>query len=352
MADATITATPYNGALLTSQLLSSAQTIVLGDFGAPVSQTLTDDDGWLSSLDDGTATFGGDPVTYIGSGTATPGVDVGGFVVALGTSVDLVVFEAGGQIYFHYPAGAPNLLSAVAVVTDISPVPYQVFTPLCFAAGTMIATARGEVAVECLMPGDPVLDCFGAVHEVLWQGGREIDIPASPWFDKWRPVRVRAHAFGPGCPARDTFLSQQHRVYFDHPGLASANSGAGAFAPARQMVNDRSVRIARGQKRVAYHHVLCAGHVVLLANGMPAESLFLGDLSQEIAELMPDAVRTQLPGLRAAMMPAAPNLGRTRAEELREDFADASPLLGRRQATGGRPWAQGARRRYWRGPGH
>ena len=85
MADATITATPYDGDLLTLQLLSPDVTHVLADFGTPTTQTLSDDDGWLSDADDGIATFGGDPIDYIGSGTATPGVDVGGFIVPLGT---------------------------------------------------------------------------------------------------------------------------------------------------------------------------------------------------------------------------------------------------------------------------
>lgn len=343
MADATITATPYDGDLLTLQLLSPDVTHVLADFGTPTTQTLSDDDGWLSDADDGIATFGGDPIDYIGSGTATPGVDVGGFIVPLGTSVPLVAFEAGGQIYFHYPEGPPNLLSAVALVTSLSPAPYEVFTPLCFGAGTLIATAEGEARVEDLGPGDRVLDAFGKVHEVIWQGGRVLDIPDAPDFEKWRPVRVRAHAFGPGCPARDTFLSQQHRVYFEHPGLTVPDGAHGAFAPARQMVNDRSVRIARGRARMKYHHVLCAEHVVLLANGMPAESLYAGALIWEIAEQMPEAVRARLPELARTMKPAAPDMGASQSEDLSDTLADSSPLLG---AGGGRSepdWSHGVR---------
>ncbi|MEC7762597.1 MAG: Hint domain-containing protein [Pseudomonadota bacterium] len=343
MADATITVTPYDGALLDTQLLSTDVTHVFADFGAPTSGTLSDDDGWLSDADDGVATFGGDPIDYIGSGTATPGVDIGGFIVPLGASVPLVVFEAGGQIYFHYPEGPPNLLSAVAVVTSLTVDPYEVFTPLCFGAGTMIATARGETKVEKLKAGDLVLDAFGKVHEVIWQGGRTLDIPKTPDFDKWRPVRVRAHAFGPGCPARDTFLSQQHRVYFEHPGLAVPDGAHGAFAPAKQMVNDRSVRIARGRAKMKYHHVLCAEHVVLLANGMPAESLFAGELIWEIASSMPKAVRARLPELARTMTPAAPDMGAFQSEDLSETLADSSPLLGAGGSTSERDWEHGVR---------
>lgn len=343
MADATITVTPYDGDLLSLQLLSPDITHVFADFGPSTSGTLTDDDGFLSDADDGVATFGGDPIDYIGSGTATPGVDIGGFIIPLGATVPLVVFEAGGQIYFHYPEGPPNLLSAVAVVTSLTADPYEVFTPLCFGAGTMIATARGETKVEDLEPGDRVLDVFGKVHEVIWQGGRELEIPDAPEFDKWRPVRVRAHAFGPGCPARDTFLSQQHRVYFEHPGLTVPDGAPGAFAPACQMVNDRSVRIARGRSKIKYHHILCAEHVVLLANGMPAESLFAGELIWEIAPSMPKAVRARLPELARNMTPAAPNMGAIQSEDLSETLADSSPLLGAGGVPSGQDWDHGVR---------
>jgi hypothetical protein len=329
MADASITATPYEGALLTTQLLSPDTTIVLGDFGSPVTQTLTDDDGWLSGADDGVATFGGDPITYIGSGTATPGVDVGGIIVPLGTAADVVAFEAGGQIYFHYPDGPPNLLSAVAVVINLDADPYEVFTPLCFVAGTMIATPDGERPVETLEAGDFVIDCRGRPQEVLWQGGRTLAIPEAAAFDKWRPVRVRAHAFGPACPARDTFLSQQHRVYFEHPRLRT-RQGHGAFAPARQMVNDRSVRFARGRREVSYHHVLCTSHVILLANGMPAESLLLSEAHPEDLPAIHAALRGRFPNLSQRMTLAAPTLKRQESEELTNAMANTSPLLGAR----------------------
>jgi len=326
VADISLTATPYNGSLLAADLLSSSQTLVLSSFGSPQTATLTDADGWLEDADDGVSTYDGDPINYIGSGTATPGVDVGGITMPLGTSADLVVFEAGGTIYFHYPDGPPNLLDAVALVVDIDADPYQVFTPICFGEGTLIATPDGEMPVEDLEPGDEVVDCYGEVHKVLWRGGETLELPEGEAYDKWRPVRVRAHAFGPGCPSRDTFLSQQHRVYYEHPKLAAATGHHGAFAPAVHMVNNRSIRIAHGRRVISYHHVLCATHVALLANSMPAESLLLAETAPEDGTDLHMELRARFPEA-AGMRPAAPILRRDQSEVISEHIANQSPLL-------------------------
>ncbi|WP_298494730.1 Hint domain-containing protein [uncultured Maritimibacter sp.] len=334
MAETTITVTPYNGALVAANLLSASQTILLGFFGGAETGALSDLDGLLSGGDDGVATFDGAPITYIGSGTATPGVNLLGLTVPLGSPRDLVVFEAAGQIYFHYPEGPPAATGMIALVVDIDASPYQVFTPLCFVAGTMIATPEGEVPVERLAPGDLVLDREGRAHDVLWRSGRTLDIPKGPTHEKWRPVRIRAHALGPNVPARDTYLSQQHRVLLSHPRLTRLTGRPEGFARAVHLVNDRSVRVCRGRTSVDYHHVLCPSHVTLLANNLPAESLLLvagglveaeqprGDGAQGQPDL-PIALRDAVAG----MQPCAPILKREVSEEVTELLANRSGVL-------------------------
>ncbi|MEQ9258100.1 MAG: Hint domain-containing protein [Roseovarius sp.] len=272
MATADIDVQAYNGALLSAQLLSGSNTILLGSYGASFTGTLVDDDGTLSTADAG-STFNGAALTYIGSGTATPGAEVLNIFVAAGPPVDVVIFEAGGQMCFHYPAGEPNILGALALNISITDAPYDVFTPLCFCPGTMILTPEGEVAVELLRAGDLVLDEEGQRHEIVWAGRREIVVHDLPAFEPWRPVRLRAGALGPGLPRRDTWLSQQHRIrlggwkaelFFGEPSL---------LAPARSLVNGDTILIDRQMARVIYHHIACGSHVTLMANGLPAESL-------------------------------------------------------------------------------
>lgn len=268
-----ISVSPYHGSVVTTELLSSKQTLVLNDFGPRETGTLSDDDGVLSDQDDGLSTFNGHPINYLGSGTATPGVDLAGATVPLGASKSVIVFEANGSIYFHFPDGEPNLLGAVALVVDIKPVSSTVFTPVCFAAGTAIRTVTGDMPVENLRAGDTVLDWFGVAHEVVWAGAKRLPLPAGSRFDKWRPVRIAAGAFREGRPERDTWVSQQHRIYVDGLPVAMLCGEDAALAPARKLLNGSTICLEREWAEVEYWHILCARHVILVANGMPAESL-------------------------------------------------------------------------------
>jgi hypothetical protein len=282
--EATIATTPYNGSLLGTQLLSAQRTLVLSAFGPGASGTLTDNDGLLGDSDDGVATYNGQPLNYIGSGTVQPGVNVLGVTVPLGASVPVVVFQAGGQTYFHYPSGPPNVLGAVALVVNISPAPYQVFTPVCFVKGTLIRTPQGDRRIEDLAAGDAVTDVDGHAHKVLWTGGRRMDLPIglAPSFAKWLPVRIPAGAFGPGCPAHDLLVSQQHRLMLQGAGPELLFGQDRVLVPARALLGDR-LRLQTSLRCVTYHHILCREHVVLLANGMPAESLLPAPLTEDSA---------------------------------------------------------------------
>src|SRR5665647_2305417 len=84
----------------------------------------------------------------------------------------------------------------------------------CFAAGTRIATERGEVAVEDLRAGDRLRVLLGdELAPVTWIGHRQVNCARHPRPQQVWPVRVLAGAFGPGLPHRDLLLSPDHAVY-------------------------------------------------------------------------------------------------------------------------------------------
>jgi hypothetical protein len=131
----------------------------------------------------------------------------------------------------------------------------------CFAAGTRIATPRGEVAVEDLREGDSVevlLD--GTVEPVVWVGHRHLDCRRHPNPKQTWPVRIRAGAFGPGQPYRDLLLSPDHSVY--------AND---VLIPVKRLVNGSTIEQIKVDE-IDYYHVELRHHSVLLANGLPTES--------------------------------------------------------------------------------
>jgi T5SS/PEP-CTERM-associated repeat protein len=131
----------------------------------------------------------------------------------------------------------------------------------CFAAGTRIATERGEVAVEAIGVGEKVRVLLGdGPAEVIWVGRREVDCAWHQQPRKVWPMRVAAGAFGPGLPHTDLWLSPDHAVYVNE-----------VLIPVRCLVNGSTIAQVKAE-RVVYHHVELAEHDVLLAEGLPVES--------------------------------------------------------------------------------
>jgi hypothetical protein len=130
----------------------------------------------------------------------------------------------------------------------------------CFASGTHILTTEGEVAVERLRIGTEVVLANGHAAPVVWLGRAGIDCNAHPRPHEVWPVRVDAHAFGPGAPERTLYLSPDHAVCVD-----------GALIPARYLINGGSVASSPCD-RVTYWHVELPEHAVLLAEGLACES--------------------------------------------------------------------------------
>ena len=139
----------------------------------------------------------------------------------------------------------------------------------CFAGGTRIATDQCDVAVEDLLIGDRVrLARSGGLAPIVWIGHRTIDCtrhakPQTVW-----PVRIMAGAFAPGVPSRDLWLSPAHAVFVDD-----------VLIPVKHLINGVTImQVPVGA--ISYWHVELPAHDVLLAEGLPAESLLdTGDRS-------------------------------------------------------------------------
>ena len=130
----------------------------------------------------------------------------------------------------------------------------------CFAAGSRIATLRGDVAVESLRVGDHVRLARGGTAPVRWLGRRSVACARHPNPSDVMPVRVAAHAFGAGQPHRDLLLSPDHAVFAD-----------GVLIPVRYLLNGATL-VQETVQRVTYWHVELAHHDVLLAEGLACES--------------------------------------------------------------------------------
>jgi hypothetical protein len=95
---------------------------------------------------------------------------------------------------------------------------------------------------------------------VVWVGHRRIDCTRHPEPRKVWPVWISAHAFGPGRPCRDLYLSPDHAVFIGD-----------VLIPAKHLINGTSIAQVH-RDVVTYYHVELPRHTVLLAEGLPTES--------------------------------------------------------------------------------
>ena len=189
---------------------------------------------------------------------------------------------------------------------------------ICFAAGTPIETAAGEVAVEQLAVGDLVRTLDHGFRPVRWIGSVRVDLGPGP--HPARPVRIGAGALGPGVPVREIVVSPAHRVLVAG-GLCEMLTGAPeALVPARHLVGLPGVAWACGLREVVYWHFAFDGHEIVFTAGLRSESLHPGrqalstvdaDARRELMALFP-ALRT-----RAGGPPLAQGRAVLRAHEAR-----------------------------------
>jgi hypothetical protein len=164
---------------------------------------------------------------------------------------------------YAYNAALQPALTAPADTTygfDVSSVQVAQMVQ-CFAAGTRIATERGEVAVEAIQVGERVRVLLGGgLAPVIWVGQRGVDCARHVQPLKVWPVRVAAGAFGPGQPHTDLLVSPDHAIYIEE-----------VLIPVKYLINGSSIAQVE-MARVTYCHLELAKHDVLLAEGLPVES--------------------------------------------------------------------------------
>lgn len=140
-----------------------------------------------------------------------------------------------------------------------------VTTGPCYADGTLIATARGEVAVEDLHVGDLLVTAHGGapLQPVIWLGHTRVNVARHRDRAKAAPVLIRACALADGVPHRDLRVSPEHAMFLD-----------GRLVPARLLVNGKSIIQELWCPEVTYWHVELPAHGLLVAEGAVSESYF------------------------------------------------------------------------------
>lgn len=166
---------------------------------------------------------------------------------------------------------------------------------VCFAAGTLIRTPQGEVAVETLAEGALVLTADHGPQPIRWIGRAEIDLTRN---EHLRPVRIARGALGGGLPLTDLTVSPQHRVLVRSKIAQRMFGAAEVLVAAKQLLALDGIALATDLDCVTYVHFLFDGHQVVWSNGAQTESLFTG----------PQALDSVGPAARAEIMQIFPEL--------------------------------------------
>ena len=174
---------------------------------------------------------------------------------------------------------------------------------VCFTQGTQIETPQGERAVETLVAGDLVETLDNGPQPIRWIGGRTV-----PAIMGMEPVFFEQNSLGPNIPNSPMMLSRQHRLMLDTVVAERMTGSRQVLVPAHKLSELPGVSVVHTLGFVTYWHFLCDQHEIVMANGTPAETLYLGQQARksmssaalaEVTDLFPDLV-----GQNATIKPA------------------------------------------------
>lgn len=200
----------------------------------------------------------------------------------------------------------------------------EIAVPACFTPGTLIETDRGPRPVEALRKGDLVQTLDSGVQPLIWVGQTAYGRDALAANADTRPIRIAAHAFGPGRPGRDMLVSPQHGILLDGPVAELCFGEAQVLAAARHLVDGVRVRIEDNAQSVVYIHLQCAAHHILISDGLPSESFNPGE--QSLRALGEAARRDLLAVMPGTALRAARRVVRRHEAFLWSRFSGASRL--------------------------
>lgn len=149
------------------------------------------------------------------------------------------------------------------------------FAP-CFTPGTMIATPKGERAVEELRVGDKVITRDNGIQEIRWTGRRDLSRAELARRPALKPVLIRAGSLGAGLPERDLLVSPNHRILIANARTSLYFDEHEVLVAAKHLIDGQGI-VANDPDGVSYVHFMCDRHEVILANSAWSESFQPGD---------------------------------------------------------------------------
>ena len=183
-------------------------------------------------------------------------------------------------------------------------VPYEDLACICFMEGTKINTPSGPRNVEDLRSGDPVLGYWGETLTLRQNLTSTFSAEMLEHNPKLRPVCIGKHSLGRNLPTADLYVSRQHRMLVESEIVKRMFDQKHSLVSAIHLTGLPGINLYSINGDVQYHHLIFDQHQIILAEGAPSESLYLGteaqknlpaDLKQEIDLIFPCLNETQSP---------------------------------------------------------
>ena len=181
---------------------------------------------------------------------------------------------------------------------------------ICFVGGTHFDTPHGPRVIESFKRGDLVNTLDHGPQPVKWIFSKtwsQADVAQNPAL---APILISRDTLGPGLPGSDLRLSRQHRVMVTSAIAKRMLLGSEVLVAAKNLLPVPGVVEDGEAIGVTYFHIMFDRHELVLANGLPVESLFLGAealnaLSQEAVAELEQLLDQTIDQLRRSSIPSA-----------------------------------------------
>lgn len=174
----------------------------------------------------------------------------------------------------------------------------------CFTDDALIMTPTGLTPIADLKAGDMVMTRDHGAQPIRWIGETKVtrkELFAQP---NLQPYRIKAGCFGPGMPFKDLTLSPQHRVLTGGKLVKKMFGDAEMLIAVKHLERVKKVQKPAIKRGLTYRHILFDRHEVIFANGLPSESLLIGQVARNrLPKALLDEIETLMPQI--AKSPAA-----------------------------------------------
>ena len=147
---------------------------------------------------------------------------------------------------------------------------------VCFARGSLIRTADGDVAVQDLRQGDLVWTADRGYQPIRWIGKRAVSKATLAEHPNLSPIRIAPNALGHGVPQQELMVSPQHRILASSKIAQRMSGSSEVLVAAKHLTELPGVDVLKTCDGVEYWHLMFEQHELIEANGCLSESLYSG----------------------------------------------------------------------------